>query len=109
MILGPNGIPVMSKEQRKEAARLCGRYGYRVNAFDLPEGAIQSEKMSFALHEQIKNNTQLRDRLEAAQRITGSKYLHLDMMDNSKTGLTADKKRAIETNVKFGEKIIKEV
>lgn len=99
MILDYAGNPITSINDAP------GRRGMQVDGFQLPDGAIVSREKSFRLHNNIKNNTLLRERLEVASRMTGRTAIHLSMLRPSVYGMSADVERAIVKNVEFGEKI----
>lgn len=99
MILGANGQPVSSQDSLGG-----GRKGNQVDVFSLPDGAIVSKERSFALHNKIKNNSVLRERIEAAQRQTGAKVLHLSMMQRGE--MAPDTQRALIKHTEHGEKIM---
>lgn len=94
------GRPISSANERNEARR-----GDQVDAYALPNGAIVSKVASFALHNRIKNDTLLRERLETAARMTGRTTLHLDLLRHGNKHATATVEKAIEKNLEFGEKI----
>jgi hypothetical protein len=101
MLFGPNGLPVSS--QNSEAPV---RTGMQFDAFQLPNGAIISSKISKDFRNKIQNNTELRERLEKAQRMTGRKLIALDMQRNNK-GMNDDTRKVLEKNQSFGEKVMK--
>jgi hypothetical protein len=89
-----------------------GRYGEQVDGFQLPDGAVISKKASFALHQRIKNDSILRERLETAQNTIRQKtgnpnfeFLHLSLLKHENKNITAEVSKAIEKNLDFGEAI----
>jgi hypothetical protein len=91
------GVPI--KSQRRDE---------QIDGFQLPNGAIVSKSASFDLHNRIKNDPLLRERLEVAQRMTGRKILHLSLLEHGNKNVTAELSKAIEKNLDFGEKVQKE-
>jgi hypothetical protein len=82
------------------------RRGEQVDGYSLPDGAVVCKAASLALHQRIKDNVGgLRERLEAAQRMTGRKILHLSLLDHNNKNVNSGVDSAIEKNLDFGEKI----
>lgn len=77
----------------------------QLNASDLPDGAVIDMDRSKVLHEKIRNNTKLRERIETAQRMTGNKALHLLMLAPGQ--MPESVKRALVKNQVWGQKYIK--
>jgi hypothetical protein len=92
------GRPIQSKQTRDE----------QIDGFQLPNGAVVSKSASFDLHNRIRNDAGLRERLETAQRMTGRKILHLSLMERGNKNVTDDLFRTIEKNADFGEKVMRE-
>jgi len=91
------GRPIQSKQTREE----------QIDGFQLPDGAIVSKSASFDLHNRIKNDAGLRERLETAQRMTSRKILHLSLLDRNNKNVTDDLFRTIEKNADFGENVMR--
>lgn len=58
----------------------------RIDGFQLPDGAIVSARITLDIHNRIKNNSVLREKLEQAQRFTGRKLIHLDLLRAGERG-----------------------
>ncbi len=97
------GRPISSESERNEYRR-----GEQVAAFELPDGAIVSKGASMALHHKIRDDAQLRERLETAARMTGRRSLHLALCDRDNKHRTAAVEAAVEKNLEFGEAIQRE-
>lgn len=94
-LIGLDGRPLNSARRDEQ-----------VDGYTLPDGAVICKAASLALHQQIKDNKNgIRDRLEAAQRMTRRKILHLSLMDKNNKHVTGDVESAIVKNLDFGEKI----
>jgi hypothetical protein len=91
------GRPITSKQTREE----------QIDGFQLPDGAVVSKTASFALHNRIRNDAGLRERLETAQRMTGRKILHLSLIDRNNKNITDNLFRTIEKNAEFGENVMR--
>lgn len=98
MILDAHGRPTSSEW-------VNGRRGDQVDGFQLPDGAIVSKRISMDLHERIKNDSKLRERIEVAQRMTKSKILHLSLLDNTNKHATGSVDDAIKANLDVGEEL----
>lgn len=96
MILDSHGRPTSSEW-------VNGRRGDQVEGFQLPDGAIVSKRISMDLHNRIANDSNLREKLEVAQRMTGRKILHLSLMDRTNKNSTAQINEAIKKNLDVGE------
>jgi hypothetical protein len=94
-LIGLDGHPLNSARRDEQ-----------VDGYSLPDGAVVCKSASLALHQRIKDNVGgLRERLEAAQRMTGRKILHLSLLDHNNKNVNAGVDSAIEKNLDFGEKI----
>jgi hypothetical protein len=101
MILGLNGKPLVI-----EKPNTAMRKGMQVEMFQLPKGAIVSKQLSREFHNRLQNDARLRERLETADRMTGTKSLCLALMERGE--MSEGTKRAIEQNLDFGEKILRQ-
>ncbi len=100
MLYGPNGKPITI-----EPPKHCGRRGMQADAFALPDGAVVSLERSMDLQQRIRNDARLRERIEAADRMTGTKTLHLMMLDHGE--ISEKKQDALVKNLEFAEKIMR--
>jgi hypothetical protein len=77
----------------------------KIDAFQLPDGAFVSKKISMEFHNRLRNDAALRERIEQADRQTGTESWHLALLRHD-TGRPNDEAHAImERNLEFGEKI----
>lgn len=97
MLYDPHGRPISTAKPNTDV-----RTGAEFDLKALPSCAVSTRRRSFALHEQIVNNSVLRERLETAQRMTGHKLMHLDIikMTHPQT------ERRIVRHIDFTEKVI---
>lgn len=100
MLYAPNGLLI-----RKVQAPFGGmRRGMQVDGVQLAAtGAKVSPELSKALHCKIRDNVDLREKIERADKLTGTKTLHLEMLDRGDVDKDTEKK--LMDNQKFGEKI----
>jgi hypothetical protein len=82
------------------------RKGMQVEAFQLPKGAIISAEKSREFHNRLMNDSVLRERLETADRMTGTKSLCLAILERGE--MSESTKRNLQKNLEFGEKIIRQ-
>jgi len=100
MLYAPNGRPI-----RKVSAPFGGmRRGMQVDAIALANtGAKVSPEFSRQFQNKLRNNAELRERIERADKMTGTKTLHLAMIERGEmSNKTED---TLMVNQKFGEKI----
>jgi hypothetical protein len=103
MLYGPDGRPITVHKPNKPAMRR----GNQVNVFELPPGAVISQKLSQKLHNMIRNNSKLREDIEAADRATGTRTLHLEVMRPGHD-MSPNVEKALMNNQISGEMIMRE-
>jgi hypothetical protein len=100
------------------------RRGAKIDGYALPNGCIISAKLSRDLHNRIKNDSRLRERIEGAQKLVharrvqrwiaggmvGKKPLMMEtiqmaMLRHDNKEMNTDVRNAIDKNMAFGEKI----
>jgi hypothetical protein len=97
MLYDPNGRPISTAKPNDDI-----RTGAEMDLNALPKCAVSTRRRSFDLHQQIVNNSVLRERLETAQRMTGHKLMHLDII---KMTHPQTEKRIVR-HVDFTEKVL---
>jgi hypothetical protein len=98
MLYNAQGNPVMSAER---SATMRDAVKATVDGFQMPDGAIISYERSMALHARIVNDPILRERIEAADRQTGTTSMHLAVLRKVNKISLDD----VVKNMKFGEKV----
>jgi hypothetical protein len=79
----------------------------QVDGYSLPDGYVVSAKASMGLHNRIQNDSVLRERIEAADRMTGTESIHLAMLRHDHKKPSKQTEAALLKNQQFGEKIMK--
>ena len=100
MILDARGNPI-----KIERPNTTARRGAQIDAFQLPKGAIIDARRSREFHNRIRNDARLRERLETADKMTGTKSLCLQMLKPGE--MTPMTKIALQNNLEFGEKVMR--
>ena len=79
------------------------RRGMQADATKLPKGAMVSPAITRRIQNQIRNNPDLMARLEAADKMTGTKCLHLDMAKRG--GMNNQVQKSFLENQAFAERV----
>lgn len=100
MILDHNGRPYQEPSNST-------RRGMQVDGCALPDGVIVSMKKSLELHNKIKTDSRLRERIEAADRMTGTESIHLALLrrTDKTTGMDNQIEKDLVKNQEFGETV----
>jgi hypothetical protein len=102
MILNQYGRPVSGSRDWRH-----GRRGDQVDGFQMSNGAVVSEKASLSLHDRIASDSNLRDRIESAQKMTGKETLHMALIRHGDRNKKTNIDEIIKTNVRAGEKVVR--
>ena len=100
MILDAQGRPI-----RKVAApNTTERKGMQFDAYSLPDGAIVDLDKSKEFQNRLRNDVALRERIEVADRMVGTKTLHLAVLQRGE--MSSNVEKALISNQKFAQKIM---
>lgn len=82
------------------------RNGMRVDLMELHPRARACMEASRKLQAMIRDDSQLRERIETADRMTGTKTIHLDILRGSGDGMDNKTVDALIKNQEFAEKVL---
>lgn len=83
------------------------RNGIRVDSSNLPSCAKINLDASITLSRKLRNDSRFRELVEKADKITGTRTMHLDMIaPRPDIGMTNKTTSILEKNQKFGEKVL---
>lgn len=99
----------IEESQKVKSPDINGRRGMGFDAYSLPKCAIIDPRRSKGFQNRLRNDAKLRERIEKADKMTGTKTLHLEMLNrnNNRGDLTPEVERALIINQEFGQRVKK--